>query len=80
MRCRRFCLIAWSIFVERGGVGAGHQLTEEVGGVPIPAFDHLGVDAQGGRGICAAEAAGDGAYIAPGGDECRGAEVPQGLK
>lgn len=41
----RLYRVNWSAFVERSGLAGGHELSEEVGGVPVSAFDHVGVDA-----------------------------------
>ncbi len=48
----RLYRVNWSAFVERSGLAGGHELSEEVGGVAVAAFDHVGVDPQGGRGVC----------------------------
>lgn len=47
----RLYRVNWSAFVERSGLAGGHQLAEEVGGLPVSPFDHVGVHPQGGRGI-----------------------------
>jgi hypothetical protein len=47
----RLYRVNWSAFVERSSLAGGHQLAEEVGGVPVAAFDHVRVDAQGCGGI-----------------------------
>jgi hypothetical protein len=78
--CRfRGCRASYST-VERSGPVSGDQLAEEVGCLPVLTFDHVGVDSQGGRGSCVAETAGEGACVAPGGDQARVAEVPQAVE
>jgi hypothetical protein len=47
----RLYRVNWSAFVERSGLAGGHQLAEEVGGVLVSPFDHMGVHPQGGRGV-----------------------------
>jgi hypothetical protein len=37
--------------VERSGVAGREHATQEVGGVLVPALDHVGVDPKGGGGI-----------------------------
>jgi hypothetical protein len=44
----RLYRVNWSAFVERSGLGGGQQLAEEVGGVLVTSFDHVGVHPQGG--------------------------------
>lgn len=43
--------VNWSAFVERNGSAGGHQLAEEVGGIAVLPFDHVGVDTKSGRRI-----------------------------
>ena len=47
----RLYRVNWSAFVERSGLAGGEQAAEEVGGVLVPAFDHVGVHPQRGRRI-----------------------------
>ena len=47
----RLYRVNWSAFVDRSGMAGGHELAEEVGGVAVTAFDHVGVNPQGGRGV-----------------------------
>jgi hypothetical protein len=45
----RLYRVDWSVFVERSGLAGGEQAAEEVGGVLVAPFDHVGVDPQRGR-------------------------------
>jgi hypothetical protein len=47
----RLYRVNWSAFVERSGLAGGHELAEEVGGVPVSTFDHVGVDPKRRGGI-----------------------------
>ena len=47
----RLYRVNWSAFVERSGLVGGDQAAQEVGGVLVPAFNHVGIDPQGGRGV-----------------------------
>ena len=50
----RLYRVNWPAFVERSGLAGGDGMqkgAEEVGGVLVPAFDHVGVHPQGGRSV-----------------------------
>ena len=47
----RLYRVNWSAFVERSGLLGGQERAEEIGGVLVTAFDHVGVEPQGGRGV-----------------------------
>ena len=47
----RLYRVNWSAFVERSGLLGGEERAEEVGGVLVPALDHVGILPQRGRGV-----------------------------
>ena len=47
----RLYRVNWSAFVERSGLAGGEQTPEEVGGILVPALDHVGVHPQRGRRV-----------------------------
>jgi hypothetical protein len=44
----RLYRVNWSAFVERSSLLGGEQLADELGGVPVPSVDQVGVHAQRG--------------------------------
>ena len=47
----RLYRVNWSAFVDRSGLAGGQQPSEEVGGVLVAPFDHVGVHPQCGRSV-----------------------------
>ena len=47
----RLYRVNWSAFVERSGLAGGQQPAEEVGGVLVAPYDHVGVHPQRGRRV-----------------------------
>ena len=44
----RLYRVNWSAFVERSSLLGGEQVPDELGGVPVPSVDQVGVDPQRG--------------------------------
>ena len=47
----RLYRVNWSAFVERSGLVGGEQAAEEVGGILVPALDHVGIHTQRRRRV-----------------------------
>jgi hypothetical protein len=47
----RLYRVNWSAFVERSSLFGGEQSADELGSVPVPPVDHVGINPQSGRWI-----------------------------